>query len=112
MEIQCLRRMAETLAGVGDETRPQAPAWPIRGWVYGSSMAARQRETRHTLEDGFVVAWDSSEFDERLRDELIELASEPIGGIIIGMGSSEGTAPAGSSAPRRRKAARHRRAAA
>lgn len=47
-------------------------------------MAARQKETRHTLDDGFVVAWDSSEMDEKLRDELIEIGSKSLG--ILGTG--------------------------
>lgn len=49
-------------------------------------MAARQKATRHELEDGFVVAWDSSEVDEDLRRKLIERAADPISDIIIGIG--------------------------
>ena len=79
-------------------------------------MAARQKATRHELEDGFVVAWDSSEIDEDLRRKLIERAADPISDIVVGMGGEiqaviEGKAPA----VRSRKTAparRQRRAAA
>jgi len=74
-------------------------------------MAARQKATRHKLEDGIVVAWDSSEVDESLRKQLIELADRPLGDIIVGMGGDteaivEVKAPAARST---RKAARSRR---
>lgn len=88
----------------------------IRERVYGGSMAARQKATRHELEDGFVVAWDSSDIDEDLRRKLIKRADNPISDIIVSMGGEvqavvEVKAPAG----RSRKAAsarRQRRAAA
>jgi hypothetical protein len=41
-------------------------------------MAPRHREIEHALDDGFVVAWDSAEVDDALRDQLIEAASERI----------------------------------
>lgn len=76
-------------------------------------MAARQKATRHELEDGFVVAWDSSEIDEDLRRELIERAADPISDIILGMGG-EVQAVIDVKAPtaRPRKAASPRRRAA
>lgn len=70
-------------------------------------MAARQKETRHVLDDGFVVAWDSSEIDEKLRDELIEIGSKSLG-IVIG-GEEATVAP---SRHRRRKASRRSRSRA
>ncbi len=77
-------------------------------------MAARQKATRHELEDGFVAAWDSSEIDEDLRHKLIERAADPISDIIIGMGGEvqavvEVEAPA---AQRKAASARRRRRAA
>jgi hypothetical protein len=77
-------------------------------------MAARQRETRHELDDGVVIAWDSSEPDEDLRQKLIEIASQQIGGIVVDMGEAVGPtqdAPVPSS-PKRRKSSRRRRLAA
>jgi len=76
-------------------------------------MAARQRETKHELEDGFVVAWDSSEPNEELREKLIELAEQQIDGILIGMGGGVGTIPDAASAAssRPRRSSRRRRAA-
>jgi hypothetical protein len=67
-------------------------------------MAARQRETTHELDDGFVVAWDSSDVDEQLRENLVELASEQIGGIAIAIGGkrrSEAATPEPSESPNR-----------
>lgn len=77
-------------------------------------MAARQRETRHELDDGVVIAWDSSEPDEELRKKLIEIASQQIGGIVVGMGEAAGptTDPPVAPPPKRRKSARRRRLAA
>jgi hypothetical protein len=46
-------------------------------------MAARQRETAHELDDGFVVAWDSSEIDEKLRKKLARLADEQLN-VVVG----------------------------
>jgi hypothetical protein len=76
-------------------------------------MAARQRETKHELEDGFVAAWDSSELDEELREKLIELADPQIDRIVIEMGG--GAEPLGDSSSRTslpsRRSGRQRRAA-
>jgi len=77
-------------------------------------MAARQRETRHELEDGFVVVWDSSEPDEELREKLSEIADRHIGGIVIDMGGtaeSQEPAASASASPRRRRKSRRRAAA-
>jgi hypothetical protein len=41
-------------------------------------MGAKQRETKHVLEDGFIVAWDSSDADEDVREELAELIDEEL----------------------------------
>jgi hypothetical protein len=78
------------------------------------SMAARQRETRHELEDGVVIAWDSSEPDEELRQKLIEIANRQIGGIAVSMGeAAESTQdPPVSPSRKRRKSSRRRRLAA
>lgn len=79
-------------------------------------MAARQKATRHELEDGFVVAWDSSEIDEDLRRKLIDRAADPISDIVIEMGGEiQGVIEAKAPAARSRKTAparRQRRAAA
>jgi hypothetical protein len=76
-------------------------------------VAAKQRETRHQLEDGFVVVWDSSEPDEELREKLIEIADRQIGGIVVSMGGTIQPQPApASSSPRPRKSSRRRRRAA
>lgn len=77
-------------------------------------MAARQKATRHELEDGFVVAWDSSEIDEDLRRELIERAADPISDIILGIGGEVKAAievKAPTARPRKAASARHRAAA-
>lgn len=74
-------------------------------------MAAKQRETRHQLDDGFVVAWDSSEPDKELQEKLIEIADRQIGGIVVGMGEAI-ELPAISSSPRPRKSRRRPRRAA
>lgn len=77
-------------------------------------MAARQRETRHELDDGVFIAWDSSEPDEALRQKLIEIAERQIGGIVVDMGESVQPAqdPPEPPSPKRRKSARRRRLAA
>lgn len=76
-------------------------------------MAAKQRETRHELEDGFVVVWDSSEPDEELRERLIEVAAQQIGDLVVEMGGAVQSlrAPAVPTSPRRGNS-RQRRAAA
>ncbi len=79
-------------------------------------MAARQKATRHELEDGFVVAWDSSEIDEDLRRKLIDRAADPISDIVVKMGGEiQAVIEAKAPAARSRKTAparRQRRAAA
>jgi hypothetical protein len=73
-------------------------------------MAARQKATRHELEDGFVAAWDSSEIDEDLRRKLIDLADRPLVDIIVGMGGDAEKIiqlkPAPASSERKRASAR------
>jgi hypothetical protein len=39
----------------------------------------------HELEDGFIVAWDSSDFDDELRRKLIEVCDRRIGRIVVDM---------------------------
>jgi hypothetical protein len=39
-------------------------------------MAAKQRETSHEVEDGFVVAWDSSELNEDLSKKLAAIVND------------------------------------
>ncbi|MDQ3724421.1 MAG: hypothetical protein M3335_00785 [Actinomycetota bacterium] len=75
-------------------------------------MAAKQRETRHQLEDGFVVAWDSSEPDEKLQEKLIAIADRQIGGILAGMGGTIDPQPTllASPSPRPLKSPRRRAA--
>jgi len=77
-------------------------------------MAARQKATRHELEDGFVVAWDSSEIDEDLRRKLIERAADPISDIVFGVGGGIQAAvevKAATARPRKAASARRRAAA-
>jgi hypothetical protein len=76
-------------------------------------VAAKQRETRHQLEDGFIVVWDSSEPDEELQEKLIEIADRQIGGIVVSMGGTTEPQPASTAPPsaRPRKSPRRRAAA-
>lgn len=80
-------------------------------------MAARQKATRHELEDGFVAVWDSSEIDEDLRQKLIDLADRPLDNLIAGIGGEapavrEADSPRIGPAAQRSPARRRRRAAA
>jgi hypothetical protein len=68
-------------------------------------MAARQKATRHTLDDGFVIASDSSEVDEALREKLLEAGSFSIDEVVVEMG---GIVPPVPIAPRRAAPGRRR----
>lgn len=48
----------------------------IRSSQYRDGMASKQPEIIRTLDDGFVVAWDTTEVSDAVRSGLERLASE------------------------------------
>lgn len=52
-------------------------------------MAAKQRATKHQLTDGFVVAWDSSKPNVKLKKKLTKIADRQIDDIVARMTGDE-----------------------